>query len=227
MTAFGSIDVNVAVKIDHSDLDLASIFDDLQSALNMRGGPILDIESLMKTARTSLKQSVEKALGASFAQEFNEIVGAYRDMLERRMASGQDEAISRALTRATLQTEVLSSASMVDQSQACDLLGLSGTNPSASLKRYEAKDKILRFDLRGKAVYPFFQFDVAERRIEPTLLTLLGMRTDDWGGRMALLHWLTRPNLSLGGSKPCDVLAAQTDGVVQSFAAEIAEPLNG
>jgi hypothetical protein len=122
-----------------------------------------------------------------------------------------------------LQTEVLSSVPMVDQSQACDLLGLS--DPSA-LKRYEDKDKILRFDVEGNAAYPLFQFDVTERRIHPTLLTIMEMRTDDWGGKLALLHWLTRPNRSLGGAKPCDVLADDASAVLKSFAAEVAEALN-
>ena len=222
-----SLDVRVDVKLDADDIDLGAMLRELQTMLDRQGGPSLDAASLLQMTRASLKQVVEKTLERSLTGEFDAIVAAYRDMLERRMASGQDEAISRALTRAKLQTEVLSSVPMVDQSQACALLGLSDTNPSATLRRYEAKDRILRFDLKGKAAYPLFQFDVAERRIHPVLLKILTMRTDDWGGKMALLHWLTRPNRSLGGAKPSDRLAQDSDAILKSFSAEIAEPLNG
>ena len=122
-----------------------------------------------------------------------------------------------------LQAEILSSVPMVDQSKACDFLGLS--DPSV-LKRYEDKDRILRFDVEGNAAYPLFQFDVVRRSIHPTLLTIMEMRTDDWGGQLALLPWLTRPNRSLGGLKASDVLADNASAVLKSFAAEVAEPFN-
>lgn len=227
VSAARSVDVNVDVRLDIDDIDLGSMLRELQTMLDRQGGPSPDAASLLRMTRASLKQVVEKTLERSLSGEFDAIVAAYRDMLERRMASGQDEAISRALTRAKLQTEVLSSVPMVDQAQACALMGLSDTNPSATLRRYEAKDRILRFDLKGKPAYPLFQFDVAERRIHPVLLTLLKMRTDDWGGKMALLHWLTRPNRSIGGAKPCDRLTRDADAILKSFSAEIAEPLNG
>lgn len=222
-----SVDVNVDVKLDDNDIDLGAMIRELQAMLDRQGGPSPDATGLLEMVRASLKEVVEKTLERSLTGEFDAIIVAYRDMLERRMASGQDEAISRALSRAKLQTEVLSSVPMVDQAQACALLGLSDTNPSATLRRYEAKDRILRFDLKGKAAYPLFQFDVAERRIHPVLLKLLEMRTDDWGGKMALLHWLTRPNRSLGGAKPCDRLDQEANAILSSFSTEIAEPLNG
>jgi hypothetical protein len=95
-----------------------------------------------------------------------------------------------------------------------------------ALKLYEDRDRILRIDANRKAAYPLFQFHVAERRIHPALLTIMEMRTDDWGGKLVLLHWLTCPNRSLGGAKPCDVLADDASVVLKSFAAEVAEPLN-
>lgn len=141
------------------------------------------------------------------------------------MAEVQDEASSRALTRAKLQRETLAAVTMVEQSEAGALLGLSATNLSA-LNRYEVTNQILRFVQEGKAAYPLFQFNVTERRIHPALLKLTEMRTDAWGGKMALLHWLTRPNRSLHGARPCDRLAEDADAIVDSFAAEIAEPLS-
>lgn len=125
------------------------------------------------------------------------------------------------------QTEILASVTMVDQSRACDLLALSNADFAATLKRYEDNDEILRFDLNECPAYPLFQFDEVSHSIHPTFLSLMKLRTDDWGGKIALLHWLTIPNLSLRGAKPCDVLAEDADAVLNSFKAEIAEPLNG
>jgi len=222
-----STDVSVDVKLDANDIDLDAMLREIQTMLDRQGGTSPDAASLVKMTRASLRQVIEITLERSLTKEFDAIVAAYRDMLERRMASGEDEAISRALTRVKLQTEVLLSVAMVDQAEACALLGLSDTNPSATLRRYEAKDRILRFNLKGKAAYPLFQFDVAERRIHPVVLILLKMRTEEWGGKIALLHWLTSPNLSLGGAKPYDQLAQNSDTILKSFSAEIAEPLNG
>lgn len=60
-----------------------------------------------------------------------------------------------------------------------------------------------------------------------TLARLDEMRTDDWGGRAALFSWLTVPNRSLGGARPCDVLAEQADAIKAAFCAEISQPLHG
>ena len=60
-----------------------------------------------------------------------------------------------------------------------------------------------------------------------TLAHLDTMRPDEWGGRAALFQWLTMPNRSIGGARPCDRLAEDADAIVASFAAEISEPMNG
>ena len=187
----------------------------------------MEASALRRIVRSALKEVIRTNLQQELSGEFEKMVAAYRDMLEWRVASGQDEAVSRALTRAKLQTEILASVPMVAQGEACALLGLSDTNPSATLKRYETRDRILRFAWKGKAAYPLFQFDVAERRIYPTLIELMKMRTDDWGSKMALLHWLTRPNRSLGGERPCDRLVDGADAILASFTAELSEPFHG
>ncbi|MDO5758354.1 MAG: hypothetical protein Q4P24_12785 [Rhodobacterales bacterium] len=60
-----------------------------------------------------------------------------------------------------------------------------------------------------------------------TLARLDEMRTDEWGSRATLFIWLTVPNRSIGGAKPCDRLDLYADAIVASFHAEIAEPMNG
>nr|WP_204354584.1 hypothetical protein [Paracoccus saliphilus] len=222
----GATEVRVDLKLDVKDVDFETLFRDLKVKLH-QVGPHPSGKDLHGETLVALKDAVRELLMRGLAGEFEGIIGAYRDMLEQRAASGQDEAVARALTRVKLQTDVLNSVPMVDQAQACTILGLSTANPSASLRRLEARDAILRFDRSGRASYPLFQFDIPERRVHPVLIKLLQMRSDDWGGKMALLHWLTRPNRNLQGARPCDRLAEHPEAILSSFAAEVAEPLNG
>lgn len=131
------------------------------------------------------------------------------------------------MTRTSIADEVLTAVELVAPGEACKLLGLSTTNPSATLRQYEAANYVLRIDWHGQAVYPRCQFDEARREVYPALREVLAMRTDDWGSEFALLHWLTRPNRSLGGARPCYRLAEDRDQVIEAFAAEISEPWHG
>lgn len=227
VSASEATDVTVEMRLDLTPLDVEPALQRLEGLLARQAGSQIGAGALLSMTREVMTEVIGARLERELGGEFDDIVAAYRDMLELRVAAGHDEQISRALTRAKLQSDTLASVPMVGQAEACALLGLSGTNPSATLRRYEARDRILRFDWRGGAAYPLFQFDVEERRVHPTLLRLLEMRTDAWGGRMALLHWLTRPNRSLQGARPCDRLGDGGGEVVQSFAAELAEALNG
>lgn len=226
MTASDSLEVIVDLKLDANDIDMDAILRDFQAAIE-RTVLATDVRTMVKTTKAALRDAIALHLRDDLTEELEGMVDAYRNMLERSLPSGQDETITRALKRVKLRTEVLSSVPMVDQAQACALLNLSDANPSATLGRYEAKGRILRYDLRGKAAYPLFQFDEAEGRIHPTLLKIMEMRSDNWGGKLALLHWLTRPNRNLGGARPCDRLATDGDAILRSFDAELAEPLNG
>lgn len=143
-------------------------------------------------------------------------------------ASPREEAFWERMRRvARVRDEILGSVPMVDQDQACILLGLSETDPSATLFHREVDCRILRFNIEGQAAYPLFQFDVAGQRVYPALIELMKMRPDDWGDQMAFLHWLTRPNHSLGGARPCDRLAKDAEAIVTSYRAEISQPLHG
>ena len=152
-------DVTVNLKLDARHLDFEALLPRLQSLLDRQAGSPMEASALRRMMRSVLKEVIETNLQRDLTGEFGEIVAAYRDMLERRVASGHDEAISRALTRAKFQSETLASVPMVEQGEACALLGLSDTNPSATLKRHETRNRILRFDWKGKAAYPLFQLE--------------------------------------------------------------------
>ena len=166
-----------------------------------------------------------------FFKKMNEAGPEEESFWERRrrlgLGVGLDESGNIISMKDVLRAEILGSVSMVDQDEACVLLGLSATAPSVTLTRYEDNGQILRFDSEGRAAYPLFQFDVVESRIYPALIALMEMRSDDWGGQVAFLHWLTRPNRSLGGARPCDSLAKDANAILASFQAEISEPLHG
>lgn len=177
--------------------------------------------------RYIMMQAIQVSLKRIFTVESDEIMATDRKMPERRAARGRDEAVSKALSGAKLMREVLTSIPMLAQAEACELLGLSVSNSSAELGQLEKKGEILRFDWMETASYPLFQFDVDGRRVHPALIKLIEMRTEEWGGNLALLYWLTRPNRSLGGAKPCDRLNVDEDRILRSFAAEISSPLIG
>ncbi|SFQ17311.1 antitoxin Xre/MbcA/ParS toxin-binding domain-containing protein [Tranquillimonas alkanivorans] len=126
----------------------------------------------------------------------------------------------RSLVRARLRSELLSSVPMMDGGEASAVLG-----SQDALSEHEAQARILRVAQAAEVLYPRFQFDIPRHRLHPAMLELMGMRTDNWGSHMALLHWLTRPNRSLGGARPSDRLATDGDAILRSFAAELAQPL--
>lgn len=115
------------------------------------------------------------------------------------------------------QTEILNSVEMIGKEQASELVSL----PGASLA------EALCFDIDDKTAYPLFQFEISKRQIYPVMLEVMAMRSDDWGGKIALLQWLTTLNRSLGDMRPCDCLADKPQMIVASFEAEITQQMHG
>lgn len=160
-----------------------------------------------------------------FSEEIEKVVDAYRLMLRESLVKGDDGKLQAALNRARLQERVLASTSMVDQAQACELLGLSATNTSATLKRREEKRELLRFNVDGRAAYPLFQFDVEGRRVFPAVARLIALKPETWSD-FRLLHWLTRPHLDFGRA-PSELLGSQEQAVEDAFKREIEPPVHG
>ena len=160
-----------------------------------------------------------------FSGEIGKVVDAYRVMLRESLAKGTDSELQKALNRARLQEKILASTSMVDQPQACELLGLSGTNPSATMKRKEEKREILRFTIDGRVSYPLFQFDVEGRRIFPTMAKLIALKPETWSD-FRLLHWLTRPHLDFE-TAPAEKLGAEDAEVIGAFKREVVPAEHG
>ena len=158
---------------------------------------------------------LERTLNVRFQEEVDQLVRAYRTMLRESMVKGDDKELKKALTRARLQEKILANTAMADQAQACELLGLSSSNASSTMKRKEDKNEVLRFTVDGRAAYPLFQFDIDERRIFPALIKLIEMKPDNWSN-FRLLYWLTRPHAEFEDT-PADALRSDHDAVIAAF----------
>lgn len=217
--AIGEVCINVSINADPADVDRwRATFESENTATAGR----MTTKQISNRVSGALRDAMKAAFVAVFAKRFSgeidKVVNAYRLMLRESLAKGNDPDLQAALNRARLQEKILASTSMVDQAQACELLGLSGTNPSATMKRKEEKREILRFTLDGRVSYPLFQFDVEGRRIFPVMAKLIALKPDTWSD-FRLLHWLTRPHLDFG-TAPAEKLGAQETEVVAAFKRE-------
>jgi len=220
----GSVEINVSISGAPVDFDK---WRDLIVSTEVAAASRAANQTREKTSST-VREAMKSALVALFShrlsKEMEQVVDAYRVMLRESLAKGDDADLQTALNRARLQEKILAGTSMVDQAQACELLGLSATNPSATMKRKEDKREILRFTVDGRAAYPLFQFDVEGRRIFPTIAKLIAVKPETWSD-FRLLHWLTRPHLSFDGTPGGQL--AEGEEVVAAFEREIAPAEQG
>lgn len=207
----------VRVDVSLAPMDLAA---PQPSAPARRGGSKPSAATTQAAAEfdAALRGATER-LRHGFEAEFTKVVDAYRGLLRESLARADDPRLQTALNRARLQEKVLASTSMVDQAQACQLLGFSGANPSATMKRKEDKREVLRFTIDGRAAYPLFQFNVEARRLSLGMARLIARKPERWSD-FRLLHWLTRPHLDFS-STPAEALETDDDGVVAAFDREV------
>jgi hypothetical protein len=210
--------VSVALSLGVAQQSAAVIdrmFDAARADTRARAG------GLVKYLARHFHAAATTYLEEAFGRELQTVLNGYRLMLRESLARGDDEALKAALNRARLQEKILAGVPMADQAQACVLLGLSGANPSATMKRKEAGGEVLRFTIDGRAAYPLLQFDVEGRRIFPAIARIIAI-APAWS-HFRILHWLTRPHLDFDGT-PAEALAGAADAVLAAFAREI-EPV--
>lgn len=175
--------------------------------------------------RSALHAAFVSLLRERFEEELGRVASGYRRMLLEDVAKGDDPDVKAALNRARLQARILGTTAMVDQAQACELMGLSSSNPSATMKRKAERGEVLRFQVDGRVLYPLFQFDVDGRGLTPGLARLLADRPPFWSD-FRLLHWLTRPHIDFDGP-PSARLASDGEAVLEAFHREIAAVEHG
>jgi hypothetical protein len=222
----GSVHINVSIDADPVDVDKwRAIIETLAAPTAERIGAKTVRDKAPSAVRDAIKAAFVAVFSHRFSSEIDKVVDAYRVMLRESLAKGDDSKLQTALNRARLQEKILAGTSMVDQAQACELLGLSSANPSATMKRKEEKREILRFTVDGRATYPLFQFDVEGRRIFPAVAKLIALKPETWSD-FRLLHWLTWSHLDFGAA-PAERLGAKEAQVVAAFKEEIVSAEHG
>lgn len=159
------------------------------------------------------------------ADELTAFAEQYRRLLREGMATSEDRVVRDTLNRVRLQERLLDSVHLVNQKEACELLGMSKKNPSATMSRKEENGELLRFTRDGRAVYPLLQFDPDARRLYPEIKEMIAM-AEDWRSNYQILSWLVRPHLDFDGT-PAEALKTYGDAVIAAFARETAEQSHG
>lgn len=222
----GRVLVDLSIGDDPGNLDLLK---DALAAAGSRTGAKGKIPKLTGEAAellgSVLEQVAERFIRIAFAGEFEKLVSEYRVMLRENLAKGDDAQLKAALNRARLQERILAGTQMADQAEACELLGLSGANPSATMKRKEERRELLRFTVDGRAVYPLLQFDVEGRRVYPAISRIISEKPADWSD-FRLLHWLSKPHLDFDET-PAAALGSEPDAVLAAFEREIEPQVHG
>lgn len=180
-------------------------------------GPKVALQAALQTA-------AEEVIVRLLSDEFGKFTDAYRVYLRESLAKGESPQVQAALNRARLQEKIIASTPMVDQSDACELLGLSKANASATMKRKEDRRELLRFNVDGRPSYPLFQFDVEGRRIYPAMSRLISAKPVVWSD-FRLLHWLIRPHLDFDDT-PAQSLG-NIEAVTSAFEREIEPAVHG
>lgn len=180
--------------------------------------PLSDEDALLVNSLNDLTSEI-------MADELTIFADQYRRLLREGMATGEDRVVRDTLNRVRLQERLLDSVHLVNQKEACELLGMSKKNPSATMNRKEDGGELLRFTRDGRAVYPLLQFDPDARRLYPEIKEMIAM-AEDWRSHYQILSWLVRPHLDFDGT-PAEALKSQGDAVIAAFARETAEQSHG
>lgn len=215
--------MNVDVSIE--SIDFNSLRESIVALISMRRGATGPDLSDPQVLREVLENAAAEMFSRTFAAEIDKLICGYRVMLRESMIKGDDPELQAALNRARLQERILAGTAMADQAEACELLGLSSANASATMKRREDRQELMRFTIEGKVAYPLFQFDVEARRLYPVIGQLIAMKPSHWSD-FRLLHWLTRSHLDFDGT-PAEALATEADAVSAAFALEIEPAVTG
>lgn len=220
----GTIAIDLCLNSKPADLDviLQSLTENAAISHGLKAG------AASVGAKTDLQAALqgvaEELIIRLLGNEFGKFTDAYRVYLRESLAKGESPQVQAALNRARLQEKIIASTPMVDQSEACELLGLSKANASATMKRKEDRHELLRFTVDGRPSYPLFQFDVEGRRIYPAMARLISKKPGTWSD-FRLLHWLIRPHLDFEGT-PAQSLG-DVEAVAAAFEREIEPTVHG
>ena len=170
-----------------------------------------DVNASARKALTRFADAAEDALKA----EIMSLATGYRRLIREDMPSGRNLAVKAALNKVRVQERFLATLDMADQTEACELLRLSKSNPSATLRRKEDRGELIRIDKDGRPYYPLFQFDLDGGQIYPVLRELLRIRPAHWSN-IRICYWLTRSHKDFGRA-PAELLGQEDADILDAF----------
>ncbi|WP_411839773.1 hypothetical protein [Paracoccus sp. ME4] len=195
----------VLVKLHASEGDAVTSYLEmhLQNSDRLMEGMTTTIHDIADLAETVISREV-----ALLAEN-------YRRMIRDDLPSGKNLAVKTALNRVRVQERFLAGLDMANRSQACELLRLSKSNPSATLKRIEDRGGLIRIDRDSRPFYPLFQFDVENGRIHPVIAEINRHRPEGWSN-IRLSYWLTRKHADFGRA-PAELFGHADEEILDAF----------
>lgn len=174
--------------------------------------PVGELEGHVREGFHQWVRHFAGATDAMFTTEMTQLADSYRRLIRESLPTGKNLAVKTALNRVRVQERFLASLDMADQTAACELLRLSKTNPSASLRRVP---DLIRIDRDNRPYYPFFQFDVENGRIHPVIAEINRLRPEAWSN-IRLSYWMTRKHADFGRA-PAELLGQADEEILDAF----------
>lgn len=128
--------------------------------------------------------------------------------------------LKEAAMLARARTAVLQEGNWLTTAQIANLAGFSASNPSAQPNKWKRDGLIFAIRHRGVDYFPGYGLDpkTSYRPLKAMakVIEAFGESKDSWG----LAYWFSSANSFLGGRRPQDVLAKQSDRVIAAAADE-------
>jgi hypothetical protein len=148
------------------------------------------------------------------------------DALVPHMPPPQHMMVEARMT-AQARKAVLEGAEWLTAAQIAELAGFSATNPSAQPNKWKKDGLIFAIRHQGTDYFPGYGLDPAANyrpvKALAQVLRVFSNAKDSWG----LAYWFASVNSFLGGQRPQDVLAQQSDRVIAAAQDEMAEIAHG
>ncbi|UEC01670.1 hypothetical protein [Burkholderia vietnamiensis] len=116
---------------------------------------------------------------------------------------------------------VLEGADWLTAAKVAELAGLSPTNPSTQPNKWKREHRIFAIHHNGIDYFPGYGLDPEAgwrpRKTLKSVLEVFGDKKDGWG----LAYWFLSANSFLGGRRPQDVLAIESERVVAAAQDEV------
>lgn len=186
-----------------------------------------------------IKQDDFKALADNFTNVASSMLEVLRKRQDRELLERLAEVLvpPRALPPARLLKEaamlvrarkaVLESGDWLTAADIAQLAGLSTRNPSAQPNKWKKAGQIFAINHGGVDYFPCYGLD-RDTGFRPVkalakIIETFGGHKDGWG----MAYWFRSDNSFLGGKRPQDLLASESERVIEAAIDEVQEIAHG